>query len=495
MPASSATDGSSHPPPFSKFMLTEMMVRVEDMHAPKIPLKCVSLVELYKNKRLKFKTASTIEFHLSFTAPKGHAADLQVQVTVTGNPVSGSPVLITVNHDMTLSVGPQFQDFLRMLGEGDDVCGDGDGAADGAADEKEEDVNDIVGRMRSAFKQTGDAANGEEAWKTVNPGNMTANNRTSGANADMDESDLKSLGVSRRQRNLSRPAEASKENDAGSHGLAVAVNHHVGGVQRAAAVAPLGSPRVTRQIPLDQPSPIATRPTGIAALPVNPNLVNTPIEISTMNVEGLRRNLPVIPEFVAADAGVYDDAPADKSAIEMAATNVRSLSEHLSDGCDADGGMNDTKLGNKSVTFAAYTTIFEKKNNYTCVGETSLIGANPNATLMDVMENGGPHAGRPAGDCSTKCHEVTEPLLPPHLVRTGETKLCDGDQALAKSLMRQQQQRRDVSQISVHTDPDASTASSGLVGASRIWGEMSDQSRMKVKCLININLGYLRSGV
>ena len=454
-------------------MLTEMMVRVEDMHAPKIPLKCVSLVELYKNNRLKFKTASTIEFHLAFAAPKGHAADLQVQVTVTGNPVAGSPVLITVNHDMTLSVGPHVQDFLRMLEEGE---GDVGGDVDGAADEKEEDVNDIVERMRSAFKQTGDAANGAEAWKNVDPGNMTANNRTSGANADMDESDLKSLGVSRRQRNLSRAAEASKENDA----VAVAVNHYVGGVQRAAAAAPMGSPRVTRQIPLDQPSPIASRPTGIAALPVNPNLVNTPIEISTMNVEGLRKNLPVIPEFVAADAGVYDDAPADKSAIEMAATNVRSLSEHLSDGCDADGGMNDTKLGNKSVTFAAYTTIFEKKN-YTCVGETSLIGANPNATLMDVMENGSPHAGRPAGDCSTKCHEVTEPLLPPHLVRTGETKLCDGDQALAKSLMRQQQQRRDVSQISVHTDPDASTASSGVVGASRIWGEMSDQSRMKAR--------------
>ena len=50
------------------------------------------------------------------------------------------------------------------------------------------------------------------------------------------------------------------------------------------------------------------RPTGIAALPVNPNLVNTPIEISTMNVEGYRKNLPV-PEFVADPGGIYEDAP------------------------------------------------------------------------------------------------------------------------------------------------------------------------------------------
>ena len=45
-------------------------------------------------------------------------------------------------------------------------------------------------------------------------------------------------------------------------------------------------------------------------------------------------------------------------------------------------------------------------------------------------------------------------------------------QGFAKTLMRQQQQNRDTSQISVHTDLDSSTASS-RVGASRIW-EMSD---------------------
>ena len=55
-------------------------------------------------------------------------------------------------------------------------------------------------------------------------------------------------------------------------------------------------------------------------------------------------------------------------------------------------------------------------------------------------------------------------------------------QAFAKNLLRQQQQqsRGDTSQISVHTDLDASTASSsGRVGASRIW-EMSDESRIRV---------------
>ena len=56
-----------------------MMVRIEDMHAPKFPLKCVSLVELYKSGKLKFRTASSIEFHLSFAAPKAHGpSDLQV---------------------------------------------------------------------------------------------------------------------------------------------------------------------------------------------------------------------------------------------------------------------------------------------------------------------------------------------------------------------------------------------------------------------------------
>ena len=51
-------------------------------------------------------------------------------------------------------------------------------------------------------------------------------------------------------------------------------------------------------------------------------------------------------------------------------------------------------------------------------------------------------------------------------------------QAFAKSLMHQQQQQsRDASQISVHTDLDSSTASS-RVGASRIW-EMSDGWRIR----------------
>ena len=58
--------------------------------------------------------------------------------------------------------------------------------------------------------------------------------------------------------------------------------------------------------------------------------------------------------------------PWDRSAFEMGATNVRSLQDNLSDNCDADGGMNDTKLANKSVTFAAHTTIYEKK-----VGESN----------------------------------------------------------------------------------------------------------------------------
>ena len=56
-----------------------MMVRIEDMHAPKFPLKCVCLAELYKSGKLKFRTASSIEFHLSFAAPKAHGpSDLQV---------------------------------------------------------------------------------------------------------------------------------------------------------------------------------------------------------------------------------------------------------------------------------------------------------------------------------------------------------------------------------------------------------------------------------
>ena len=170
-------------------------------------------------------------------------------------------------------------------------------------------------------------------------------------------------------------------------------------------------------------------------------------------------------------------------AFEMGMTNVRSLQDNLSDNCDVDGGMNDTKLANKSVTFAAHTTIYEKKNNYTCVGETSLIGANPNATLLDLMGSEDPKKCR-TSNCSN-CLDVTNPLPQQererHLVRTGQTKLSDGDQGFAKTLMRQQQQHQpsgDTSQISVHTDLDSSTASS-RVGASRIW-EMSDESRHKV---------------
>ena len=80
--------------------------------------------------------------------------------------------------------------------------------------------------------------------------------------------------------------------------------------------------------------PSFSRPSGISSLPINPNLVNTPIEVSTMNVEGFRlhrhNNNPLpVPEFVADPAGMYDDAPegaeGDKSAFEMGATNVRNL--------------------------------------------------------------------------------------------------------------------------------------------------------------------------
>ena len=58
--------------------------------------------------------------------------------------------------------------------------------------------------------------NEEAAWKTVNPGNMTTNNRTGGANnadGDLDESDLRSAGIDAsrhynlRRRHLSTIAE------------------------------------------------------------------------------------------------------------------------------------------------------------------------------------------------------------------------------------------------------------------------------------------------
>ena len=47
--------------------------------------------------------------------------------------------------------------------------------------------------------------------------------------------------------------------------------------------------------------------------------------------------------------------------------------------------------------------------NYTCVGETSLIGANPNATLLDIMEGGEDPRKSRIGDCSN-CLDDTVPL-------------------------------------------------------------------------------------
>ena len=52
---------------------------------------------------------------------------------VTGNPVGGSPVLITVNHDMSLSVRPDVRDFLRRCeagGGGEETNGNGGGDED-----------------------------------------------------------------------------------------------------------------------------------------------------------------------------------------------------------------------------------------------------------------------------------------------------------------------------------------------------------------------------
>ena len=63
--------------------------------------------------------------------------------------------------------------------------------------------------------------------------------------------------------------------------------------------------------------------------------------------------------------------------------------------------------------------------NYTCAGETSLIGANPNATLADIMDSEDPRA-RGGGGCRPEQHEDTAPLTTQ--VRTGQTKLSDGDQ-------------------------------------------------------------------
>ena len=70
----------------------------------------------------------------------------------TGNPVGGSPFLITVNHDMSLSVRPDVRDFLkRMEGTGGEESNGGTGDN---GEDKGEDVDDIVGRMRAGFKQT-----------------------------------------------------------------------------------------------------------------------------------------------------------------------------------------------------------------------------------------------------------------------------------------------------------------------------------------------------
>ena len=64
--------------------------------------------------------------------------------------------------------------------------------------------------------------------------------------------------------------------------------------------------------------------------------------------------------------------------------------------------------------------------NYTCVAETSLIGANPNATLADIMDSEDPRGG-----CRPAEHDDTVPLTQ---VRTGQTKLSDGDQVSSLSL-------------------------------------------------------------
>ena len=61
--------------------------------------------------------------------------------------------------------------------------------------------------------------------------------------------------------------------------------------------------------------------------------------------------------------------------------------------------------------------------NYTCAGETSLIGANPNATLADIMDSEDPRA---RGGCRPEQHDDTAPLTTQ--VRTGQTKLSNGDQ-------------------------------------------------------------------
>ena len=71
---------------------------------------------------------------------------------VTGNPVGGSPVLIAVNHDMSLSVRPDVRDFLKRC-----EAGTGEERNGGDVEDGGEGVDDIVGRMRAGFRQTDEA--------------------------------------------------------------------------------------------------------------------------------------------------------------------------------------------------------------------------------------------------------------------------------------------------------------------------------------------------
>ena len=79
---------------------------------------------------------------------------------VTGNPVAGSPVLIAVNHDLSLSVRPDVRDFLRRCEAGPGGAGEERNGGGGGGDVEDgggEGVDDIVGRMRAGFRQTDEA--------------------------------------------------------------------------------------------------------------------------------------------------------------------------------------------------------------------------------------------------------------------------------------------------------------------------------------------------
>ena len=78
---------------------------------------------------------------------------------VTGNPVAGSPVLIAVNHDLSLSVRPDVRDFLRRCEAGPGGAGEerNGGVGGDVEDGGGEGVDDIVGRMRAGFRQTDEA--------------------------------------------------------------------------------------------------------------------------------------------------------------------------------------------------------------------------------------------------------------------------------------------------------------------------------------------------